>query len=298
MQTSQGSPSLDNSPLLNGLDYFSILKRERRIIYASLIFFITATIAVRILVPSQYESRIVTIPAPTESIARPTAMNSLANLGLFDLGGSANPKEVAIATLRARSFIVGFIHQRKLLPYLFSERWDTSAGHWNSSGPPTDEEAFEKLNNAMSIDSSATDNLVVVRVRWADSNFAASIANELLQTLNRRFQAKAVAESDRMVAYLTDAYQATQISEVRTNLANLIQDQIRQRILAKSRDEYSLTVIDPAAPTTKRVNPGLSILLPAAILLGLLFGIPAAFLAHTLKPRWRGPLARLFAPRT
>jgi capsular polysaccharide biosynthesis protein len=290
------SGSNTSQSILEGLDYLSILRQQRRIIFACLAFFLLAAVAVRLVMPAKYESRVVTIPASTESGPRPAALDALASLGVSLSSGSASPKEVAVATLNSHAFLLGFIHRENLLPILFPTKWDSETKTWKSAAP-TDEDAFDRLSGAMAVDSSPTDNLVIVRVRWTDATTATSIANRLVRTLNRQFQSKSVTEADHMIAYLTEAYKNIQISEVRTNIANLIQDQIRQRIMAQSRDEFTLTIVDPAFPTTKRVTPGLSILLPIGLFLGLLFGIPGAFLAHTVKPRWPGPLARLLGPR-
>jgi uncharacterized protein involved in exopolysaccharide biosynthesis len=295
MQTS--IPAEIGAPaLLKGWDYLAILGRQYRIILASIVFFIAVALLVRVLTPPKFESRVVTVPTPVESDGRPAARDALTSLGLFASSGTANPKEVAIATLNARSFIVEFIRREKLLPILFADEWDGAEKRWVRS-TPTDEEAFDKLHDALAVDSSATDGLVIVRVRWSDSKTAASLANRLVQSLNKQFQMKAVAESDRTITYLYEAYQKVQVGEIQVDIANLIQDQIRQRIMALSRDEYTLTVIDPAQTTKKKINPGLAILLPIGFFIGLLCGIPGAFLLHTLNPRWGGLLARLLPPR-
>ncbi len=290
-------PAIDDRETMNGWDYLSILRSQWRIIVFFTVLFMLGAVAVRFLVPNSYEARVITVPAQNTTASQPTALNSLMSLGLLSASGSASPKELAIATLSARSFLVSYAQQPRILHQLFADRWDTRSQRWNEEGAPSEEQIFERLSGKLTVESSAADNIITVRIRDTNSAFAAEIANGLVALLNRQFQAKAVIEADRMVSYLMEAYQATQISEVRTNLANLMQDHIRQRILAKSRDDYQLTVIDPAKATTRKVNPGLSILLPVGLMLGLFLGIPAAFLAHTTRPRWRGPLAGLLAPR-
>jgi len=129
-------------------------------------------------------------------------------------------------------------------------------------------------------------------VRWTDPKIASATANSLVRKLNSEFQTKAIDEAQRMINSLTESYPQTSIAEVRASIANLIQEQIKQRILAQSRSEYAMTVVDPAEPSKKRVSPGLIILLPAGLFLGFLFGIPAAFLTHKMKIR-----LPLLAPR-
>jgi uncharacterized protein involved in exopolysaccharide biosynthesis len=295
MQTN--APS-EQAGTFNGWDYLSILRQQRRIIYLSLIICCVIAASLRFLLPTRYESQVVTLPSPSSgSATRPVALTALSGLGLSFGAGGTNPKEEAIATLNARSFLIDFVHRQNLMPVLFADDWNKDTKSWKKK-PPTDEEAYDKLHGAMTITSTNTSNLVTLAVRWTDSATAAFIANHLMQRLNKQSQDKAVAEANRMIGYLTEAYGKVQISEVRTNIADLIQDQVRQRILAQSRDEYALTIIDPALPSKKRVTPpGLTILLPLGAFLGLFFGISGAFLAHSARPRWRGPFARLLAPR-
>lgn len=289
--------SNDRASTLNGWDYLSILRQQQRIIYACLVVCCVLAIAARFLMPAKYESRVVTVPAPSDNATKPISMGALSSLGLSLGGDNADVKEVAVATLNARSFLIDFINRENLLPVLFANKWDKANKRWTAK-PPTDEEAYDKLHDAMSVASLTTNNLINVSVRWTDPSTAAFIANHLVQSLNRQSQNKAIAEDNRMIQHLSETYNNIQISELRANIANLIQDQIRQRILAQSRDEYTLRIIDPAFPSKKRVSPpGLAILLPLAVFLGLLFGISGAFLVHSAQPQWRGPLARWLAPR-
>ena len=292
----KASADTDGPTQITGWDYITILRRQYRIILLSLALFLVAAVAAHFIIPQKFETRVVTVPATVQKGSPAGAVDALASLGLLSGSETAGPKELAVATLNARSFITTFIHDENLLPVLFADEWDAGQKRWKDR-PPTDEEAFDRLHDNMAVDSSPTDNLVIVRVRWTDSPTAVRIANRLVQTVNKLFQTKAVKENDRTIAYLNDAYKNEQVSEIRTAIANMIDDQLGQRILALSKVEYELTVVDPALPTKKHITPGLTVLLPLGIFLGLIFGIPGAFLMHRFNPPLRGPLARLLAPR-
>jgi uncharacterized protein involved in exopolysaccharide biosynthesis len=172
------------------------------------------------------------------------------------------------------------------MPVLFASEWDEKNRTWKISKPPTLEDGYNKLASAITVDASPTEPIVRLRVRWKDAKTASAIANNMVRKLNSQFQTRAIDEAQRMISSLTESYPQTSIAEVRTSVANLIQEQIKQRILAQSRSEYAMTVVDPAEPSTKKVSPGLLILLPAGLFLGFFFGIPAAFLAHKMNFRW------------
>ena len=138
-----------------------------------------------------------------------------------------------------------FVNQN-LMPVLFADEWDEKNNKWKTSHIPTLEDGYNKLSSATIVDTSPTESIVRLRVRWTDAKIASTIANNMVKKLNSQFQAKAIDEAtQRMITSLTSSYPQTGIAEVRTSVANLIQEQIKQRILAQSRDQYAMTVIDP-----------------------------------------------------
>ena len=286
--------SVIDSDQFRGLDYLAILYEQWRVLLGTICVFLVLAIVARYVLPDAYEGAVVMVPAADPSSASTPVLGTLMNLGLMGASADGDKKAVALATLQSRSFIESFIESENLLPVLFSDEWNSQTKTWKTSHAPTLEDGYDTLHGAMTVDAPATDDIVTLRVRWRDAATASWMANHLISKLNALFQAKAVADADRMIAYLNDAYQRTTVAELRTSVANLMEEQLKLRIMAKSRDEYSLTVVDPAAPSKKRVSPGLAVLLSAGMFLGILFGVPAAFLWHSLEPRWSNPFARIF----
>lgn len=278
-------------------DYLSAISSQRRLIIAVIcVFLVLATIA-RYVLPQQYEGVVVMVATQSDNSLQSNMGGALAGLNfLTGISGNSDRKAVAVATLQGRAFLEGFIRNQNLMPTLFANEWDWNSRTWKTAKPPTLEDGYIKLMSAITVDASPTEAIVKLRVRWTDANTASMIANNLVRTLNSLFQTKAINEAQRMVSSLTKSYPETSIADVRMSIANLIQQQIDQRILAQSRDQYAMTIIDPAEPSKKKVSPGLTILLPLGLFLGLLVGVPLAFLAEKQKFRWRGPLA-IFAPR-
>ena len=283
---------------LSGGDYIAILYSQRLLIIAIVFIFLILAVAARFIIPEQYEGIVVMVPTPSDNGLQASMNGALAGLNfLTGASGGGDQKGVAVATLQGRAFLEGFIRNQNLMPVLFSGEWDGKNRTWKIPKPPTLEDGYNKLASAITVDASPADPIVRLRVRWTDAKTASTIANNMVRKLNSQFQTRAIDEAQRMITSLTGSYPQTSIAEVRTSVANLIQEQIKQRILAQSRSEYAMTVVDPAEPSTKKVSPGLAILLAAGLFLGLLFGIPAAFLAHKLNFRWPRAVEPLLAPR-
>lgn len=278
---------------LGGVDYLMILWGQRKVIFSVIGFFIVLAVAARFLLPLRYQETVVMVPASPKSNASKGVMGTLASLGLLGGSENSNQKVVALATLQSRRFLEDFITHEHMLPVLFPDRWDAHAKRWQDT-PPKLQAAYKILHSELTIDDSSTDDIVRVSVTWWDDKVAAMLVNKLVARLNMQFQAQAVARADRMIDYLRQAYQKTAIEEVRTSIANLIQEQIKTRIMAQSKPDYVMKVIDPAVPSKNRVSPGLSILLPLAVLLGGLLGTSAAFLRHSLATKGHDPFEKIF----
>jgi len=279
---------------LRGSDYLAILYTQRYIIAVVMCAFLALAVAAHFIIPEQYEGDVVMVATPADNSLQTSMNGALAGAGLgflADSSGTGDQKAVAMATLQSRAFLQDFIQGQNLMPTLFASEWDGRDNKWKTSKPPTLEEGYNKLFSAITLDAPQTQPIVMLRVRWTDAKVASMIANSLVRRLNSQFQAKAIDEAQRKIGSLTESYPQTSIAEVRTSIANLIQEQIRQRLIAQSRDQYAMTVIDPAEPSKKKVSPGLIILLPVGLILGLVFGIPAAFLAERRKFSWRGSSA-------
>jgi uncharacterized protein involved in exopolysaccharide biosynthesis len=272
---------------LSGGDYIAILYSQRRLIGTIVFVFLALAVGARLVIPEQYEGVVVMVATPSDNGLQGGMSGALSGLSfLTGASSGGDQKAVAIATLQGRAFLEGFIRSQNLMPVLFANEWDKKNGKWKTPSAPTLESGYNKLASAITVDASPTESIVRLHVRWTDAQTASIIANDMVRKLNSQFQTKAIDEAQRIISSLTVSYPQTSIAEVRTSIANLIQEQIKQRILAQSRSEYAMTVIDPAEPSKKKLSPGLLILLPAGLFLGLFFGVPAAFLAHKLNFRW------------
>ncbi|HUZ75368.1 MAG TPA: GNVR domain-containing protein [Stellaceae bacterium] len=268
---------------LSGTDFILIFLRQKWIILAVVVLCVLAGALVVTLTTRKYEVAVIAYPVEGQSGVQQTFASTISTLGFLDNGNINERKHVALATLQARSFLEGFIRDNNLLPVLFADRWDANRGTWRAGvKPPTLEDGYEALRKTMRIDDDTAHGVVWLYVKWTNAATAAEWANALVRKVNELLQAKAVARSDAMLKYLNDEYSRTTIQELRTNIANLIEQEIKERMMAKSRDDYALSVIDPAEPTSAPVEPRILLVMAASLLLGLFIGVPVAFFRESL----------------
>jgi capsular polysaccharide biosynthesis protein len=235
----------------------------------------------------RYEAIATMMPAMDESTSAAGASGALSTLGLFTGAGATNErKDTALALLEARSTFDQFIAEDHLMPVLFPDNWDAKAGRWKPGAkPPTLEDGYLRLKSATSVENDQVNNVIRFHVTWPNAVIAARWANGLVAQVNRQMQRDAIARSDRMIAALYQEFDKTQNQALHTNIADLIEQQIRTSMLARSRDDYALQVIDPALPSSVKTSLSRLIVLIGGIFIGLLIGVPLAFFFHSLDVR-------------
>jgi capsular polysaccharide biosynthesis protein len=180
--------------------------------------------------------------------------------------GSSNETATgeALALLQSRQFIEEFVQNHNLMPVLYPDKWDARAGTWRAGleRPPTPWKAFKLFtSNILDVSQDKKTNLVSVRVDWSDRNAAAAWANDLVDMVNDRVRARAIADADHTIAYLEQELKNAEAVEIRSALFNMIESQLKVKAVATVRKQYVFQVLDPAAPADQdvrlRPHPGM-----------------------------------------
>ncbi len=208
--------------------------------------------------------------------------------GLLPAG--SNETEI-LATLRSRALTERYIEERNLLPVLFEEQWDSDRGAWLESDArrvPTLRDGFRMFDRRVrTVAEDRKAGLVTVAVDWKDPAVAADWANGLVALANQTLRQRAIQEATDTLAYLDRELGRTEKVELRTSMFQLVEAQQKTLMLANTRPDYALRVIDPAVPPgpRDRLRPKRALISIAATMLGGLVGCAVAIL---LAPRRRG----------
>jgi uncharacterized protein involved in exopolysaccharide biosynthesis len=202
-------------------------------------------------------------------------------MGALGLGmGNETVTSEALALLQSREFIEEFIASHNLMPVLYPDDWDASAGRWKATvrRPPTPWKAYKKFTaSVLDVSQDKKNNLVTVRVDWTDRNEAARWANDLVDTVNARVRSRAISDADRTINYLEQELKGAEAVEVRSALFNMIESQLKIKSVATVRVQYAFQVLDPAAPADEdvRLRPHKGLYTIIGLTVGFLLG--AAF---------------------
>jgi uncharacterized protein involved in exopolysaccharide biosynthesis len=212
------------------------------------------------------------------------SMGGLAALAGLSLGTSQSQVEESLAVLKSRQFTETFIARNNLMPELFATQWDVQAGKWRVEGDkqPTLNRGFKAFDSLRTIIRDTKTGLITLQVDWRDREKAVDWTGKLVQQLNDEMRARAIADADASLGYLQKELPTTTEIPTREAISRLIEQQVKQRMLANVTQEYALRFVDrPIVPdASEKVAPRKSLMIAAGLLLGLIIGMSFAILIN------------------
>jgi len=235
--------------------------------YRIAVFVITCTVIIGVvsfLVQKQYDAMIVISPVTSTSDKSLGAGGALGSLsGLAALAGmslgSDSKKNESLATLESQAILQRYIIENNLMPILYEDKWDARSGKWTVTNPETRPTLWKAIQffkkNVRAISTNSKTGVVTLTVRWRDAATAAKWANGLVKLTNDYERERAIAESDRNIAYLTQQAAGTDVVGIKQAIYNLLQSEISKNMIARGTPEYAFKVIDPALVPEKAAFP-------------------------------------------
>ena len=254
-----------------------------------------AALVTAFLLPEKFESSVLLAPVGDESAggklggagALLSQFGGLASLGGLSLG-SGGRKVESVATLSSASLTEKFIDENQLLPVLFYKDWDADKKAWKKADPteqPTLWKAEQKFaKNVRSVSEDKKTGLVTLTITWKDPVLAAQWANELVSRANASLRARAIEQSERNLEYLNAQLQKTTVVELQQAIYGLIENEIKQVMIANGSSQYAFRVLDPARVAEKRSSPKRALITVIGLFVGFMLGIVIA-LAQPSAPR-------------
>jgi uncharacterized protein involved in exopolysaccharide biosynthesis len=200
-------------------------------------------------------------------------LGSLAAIAGINIGGSRKSEE-ALEYLRSRGFTAAFIQNHSLVPILYAKKWDAQRGQWRGE-PPTLAMAVKRFSEKVrQISEDRRTGITTLSIVWSDRVLAAQWANALVVEADDALRKRGIAELGRSIEYLQqEAAQSSNI-EIRTAVYRVMESELKDQMLARTRDSYAFAVLDPAVPpdATDKDSPIRILYLTFGGLFGLLLG--------------------------
>ena len=260
------------------LEIFRFFLRHPWMTFGVSITFGFLAIGMSFLITPVYRAEILLVPADVPgggAVSLPQSLSGLGALGGFGLltNMQVSQKNEALAMLRSRAFVSGFIDANDGLAVLYPNSWDAEAGGWTASADqaPSDQDVYIYFTQSV-LGVSEDENLgtITIAIELNDRFLVAQWANNIVNMLNERFRSRVSAEAQRSIDYLNEELGKASLVELRRVIHSLIEGQIETIMLTNVRKEFVFRVIDPAIvqDDDRYVSPRRALI----AFIGLLFG--------------------------
>jgi len=298
MADSKSPPSRD--PLLE-IDFsalWQVMVERRRLIAVITAVMTFLSVIYALILPPVYRAEVLLMPLSQNqgSTSMLTGqVSELAALTGFSFTGSSDAYvQRALATLKSRALTESFMKEAGVLQAMYASMWDPGKKAWKSTGwsisadppaGPSMESAYRAFSNGIcTVQFDRKTNLTTVTIDWSDPKLAAEWANKLVRFVNAHMQAEAVRDAERNIEYLREQLGKNASVELQQSIYNLIEAQMKAKMVASTREEYAFKVIDPAAVPERKLKPSRRAIVMVGGIFGLLLGIAIAFLQPRLQP--------------
>ena len=287
---------LHNDAITDDSDLLATIWRRRRFVLAIALPFAVLFAVLAFIMTPVYRGQAVLVAASPDRSALGGSLRStlgsvgdIASLVGVGIGTGDSGTEEAIAVLQSRQFTESFIANNNLMPELFSNLWNNREHRWKvpAAKQPTLNRAFLVFDNLRTVKRNTKTGMITLQVLWKDRVKAAAWTNALVQRLNGEMRTRAIASADASLVYLNSELASTFDVSTREAVNRLIENQVRQHMLANVTAEYALRVVDKALveDADSPVKPRKVLLIGGGLLFGMLIGVACALLPIFRNPR-------------
>jgi uncharacterized protein involved in exopolysaccharide biosynthesis len=246
-------------------------------------------------------------------------LGGLASLAGVNIGGGEGGVKVeALAVLQSRKFINTFITKHDLLVELIASKkwleatkaWDSDTQSWNESPAKhiIDSELFNIENNDWEVDKESRlslkptlweankafkqlitvsedreNGMVTIGITHHSPVIAQKWTDLLVVEINAWMKNKKLTETDKNIGYLKEKLEQTAIAEVRMVFFQMIEEQLKNKMLAEVQDEFVFKVIDPAVIPEEKAGPKRALICVLATMLGGILSVLIVLIRHFFK---------------
>jgi uncharacterized protein involved in exopolysaccharide biosynthesis len=229
----------------------------------------------------------------------------IASLAGISLGkGDSNKSAIALEKLKSREFFFKFAEKQQILvPLMAAKDWqpendqlildpeiyNTDTGQWvrNVSWPkqqqPSLQEAHKVFLDNLVVTQDKTSGMIKVAYHHVSPAVARNWVNALIAELNEEMRQRDISEAQSSITYLEQQVADTKITEIKTVLYQLIEEQTKTLMLANVKPEYILETIDAAVVPEMKYKPGRAIMVIGAAMVVFIAGVGFLMIRLVMK---------------
>lgn len=232
-------------------------------------------------------------------------LGGLASIAGISLGkGDSNKSAIALEKLKSREFFFKFAEKQQILvPLMAAKDWqpennqllldpdiyNADTGQWvrNVSWPkqqqPTLQEAHKVFLDNLVVTQDKASGMIKIAYHHVSPTVASNWVNALIADLNEEMRQRDISEAQSSITYLEQQVADTKITEIRTVLYQLIEEQTKTLMLANVKPEYMLETVDAAVVPEMKYKPGRAIMVIGAAVVVFITGVGFLMIRLVMK---------------
>lgn len=259
--------------------------------------FTVVAMVVAINLPNEYKATILLSPASTSGSSALSRLagqfGGLAALAGVNLGSQpeGDKTTAAIEVLKSWSFQEQFVRANQLEVSLVAAKgWDSSTrqlvidtdifdvkqGKWvkkfesvdGKVTEPSGWELYKTLRKRISVNHDKKTGLVSVSFEYYSPHLAKEWLEKIILAVNKHLQEQDRADAAKSIEYLKIKMNGTDLTEMRSVFAQLIEEQMKSLMLADVSDEYALKTLGPAKVPEEKSRPKRALICVVGAVLG------------------------------
>jgi len=280
-------PSLDQyDDEIDLRELFGVLWAGKIKIIAITAVFAVASVIYALSVPDQYRASALLAPAQSDGGALSGALGQLGGLaslaGVSLGGGKTSETQIAQEIMLSRSFIEDFVNENKIDFELAAiSGWDKDANQLLVNSDVYDQEnmrwilasdrpsgwvLFKSFSGRVSMVPKS--GLVAISFDHYSPYIAKRLLDMYVTAINKHMQKRQIDKLIRNIDHLEVQIEQTSVVQMREVFYRIIEEQLKNKMLAEANAEYIFTTVSPSMVPIERFDPNRAMICVIGTLMG------------------------------
>ncbi len=276
---------------INLLDLLLVLMKHKLFIIGIVFFAGAAAVVISLLMQNIYRSE-GTIMARTEEKADVNPLSALGGLGgmvaeEFGFGGGGSLEKLEVV-LNSRHLTRRVIKRHELMPIIFADIWDPENKKWLEEEPPTIQDGWEAMEEALSVNVDTTKGSITVGFEHEAPETAKNIMDYYLTALSEVLREEVLQDAKENMRFFKKQLEQTSDTLLQDKLYSLLAKEIEKETFARAQKYYGFLVLDPpiVPDPDKEVKPRRALICILSVIVAFFLAVFLAFFReylHRLK---------------
>ena len=285
-------------------ELFSVLWAGKKVIVAITGLFAAAAVVYALSIANEYKASIVIAPAQQEGGGLSGALGQLGGLaslaGVSLGGGGGSEAAVAQEIMQSWGFVEQFIVNNELEVEVFaaegwnktsnvltidSDLYDKDSNKWliDEDGQlraPTSWELYEAFSKRLSVSEDKKSGLTSVSIEYFSPIVAKNWVDLYVAAINEHMRQRKLSQVNSNIEYLQAQIEKTSIAEMREVFYQIIEEQVKSKMLAEASPEYAFITVSPSMVPEAKSKPKRSLIFILGTLLGGMLSVLYVLVRH------------------